>query len=185
MLIETEYLKGRKEDDFLAAIHAKGVNVVIDVRWWAQYPVYFEPRNLQDLLSKEGIHYLRYQGLGNPSRLRKKAGKNMKLAKKLYLHHVMNTEKSRQQLFGIVTAIIIDNQLSEDHSVDGHVEKRVCFICYCPVDEESDACHRFWLKQVIQALVNGTSCNACPVTKYCHVKPVGCMATILNGEIHE
>lgn len=129
--IQTEYLKSRKIPDFLEAIKQKNVEVVIDIRWWFLYPDYFRPNNLQNELRKAGIVFIPFNALGNPSNLRKQAGEDFNLAKKLYLKYIEN----RIELGNL------------EHLIDSG-DETFCLICYCKTLDERK-CHRFWLREKI------------------------------------
>ena len=117
-------------------LKVKEIDVVVDIRWWCVYPIYFAPLNLQILLTKNKIEYLRFQPLGNPSVLRKEAGENFELAKELYLGYINSDPKAKEQFLELFKKI--------------RFRKKYCLICYCRTLDPK-LCHRFWLKE---ALVN-------------------------------
>ena len=132
--IETTYIKGVKPDQFIKTLEKLKVNVVVDIRYWSLYPIYFSPKFMKDLLEIHGIEYLHFQKLGNPSTLRKRAGENCELAKQLYQNYVTNNPESRQELVKLYKLF--------------RFRKNYCLICYCPVIDVK-LCHRFWLKELL------------------------------------
>lgn len=136
MKIETAYLKGRKPEDLLKVLQEKHVNVVVDVRWWYQYPTYFHPKELNRFLLANKILFAGKQTLGNPSALRHQAGADFVKAKALYLQHL--EEPSTQASLEFLLEFI------RNHPCDWVY----CLICYCPT-EDPNLCHRFWLRDYI------------------------------------
>jgi len=132
--IKTEFIKGVKPEQFILKLKKKGIDVVVDIRWWSVFPIYFAPKNLEELLAAHNIEYIRYHKLGNPTNLRREAGENYKLAKKLYLDYIIKEFEARQDFIELFKKL--------------RLKKTYCLICYCP---PPSPCHRFWLKE---ALVN-------------------------------
>jgi len=132
--IKTEFLIGKNQKQFIQNLRDKDINVVVDVRWWSVFPVYFAPINLRILLMKNDIEYLRFQALGNPSVLRKQARDNFELAKELYLEYIFNDLKARQQFVELFKKL--------------RFRKNYCLICYCRTLDPR-ICHRFWLKETL------------------------------------
>lgn len=134
--IETEFLQGVRPNQLIEKLKKKEIDVVVDIRWWSVYPVYFAPLNLRILLTKNNIGYLRFQALGNPSVLRKQARENFELSKELYLRYINSDPKAKEQFLELFKKI--------------RFRKNYCLICYCRTLDPR-ICHRFWLKE---ALVN-------------------------------
>ena len=134
--IETEFLQGVKPNQLIEKLEKKEIDVVVDIRWWSVYPVYFAPLNLRILLTENNIEYLRFKTLGNPSVLRKQAGENFELSKELYLKYINSDPKAKEQFLELFKKI--------------RFRKNYCLICYCKT-LNPNLCHRFWLKE---ALVN-------------------------------
>ena len=134
--IQTEFLKGVSPNQLIYKLKKKEIDVVVDIRWWSVYPVYFAPLNLRFLLTKNDIEYLRLQALGNPSILRKQAGENFELAKEWYLEYIIKDPKARQMLLDLLKKL--------------RFRKNYCLICYHRTLDPR-LCHRFWLKE---ALIN-------------------------------
>lgn len=132
--IKTTYIKGVKPDQFVKTLERLKVNVVVDVRYWSLYPIYFSPKFMKDLLEIHGIEYLKCKALGNPSVLRKRAGENFIYMKKLYQDYVKNDPESRQELVKLYKLF--------------RFRKNYCLICYCPTFDIK-LCHRFWLKELL------------------------------------
>lgn len=130
----TTHLKGVKPAQFIETLEDLGVNVVIDVRFWNIFPLYYNPKNMKDLLEIHGIEYELFQKLGNPTKIRKRASNNFTLAKQLYQDFIKNTPGPRKQFLELF-------KLSR-------FNKRYCLICYCPTND-SKLCHRFWLKELL------------------------------------
>lgn len=130
--IITEYLKTRSLMGFISLMRDQHVDTVVDIRFGTRWPVYFRPDNLQNELRKSAIIYLPLHSLGNPSRLRKQAGSDFRLAKKLYLDHIKNKIELE-----LLKRLISDS------------DEKFCFICYCNTTDEQK-CHRFWLKEAIE-----------------------------------
>lgn len=130
--IKTEYLIGVNPNQLIEKLEKKEIDIVVDIRWWSVYPVYFAPLNLRILLTKNNIKYIRFQALGNPSVLRKQARKNFELAKELYHRYINSEPKAKEQFLELFKKI--------------HFRKNYCLICYC---EPPKPCHRFWLKEAI------------------------------------
>lgn len=139
--IQTEYLIGVKPKQLIQRLKEKKVNVVVDIRWWSVFPDYFNPLNLRILLTKNKIEYVQFQGLGNPSVLRKQAGKNHKLAKELYQKYIDSNSKAEDQFLELYKKI--------------RFKKNYCLICYCRTLDPR-ICHRFWLRE---ALINWKRIN--------------------------
>jgi len=134
--IRTTYIKGIKPDQFIKNLRDLKINVVVDVRFSCRYPSYYVPGKMKHLLEENGIEYLRYRELGNPSNLRKIAGENTILGRKLYKEHVLKQEGSRKQFKELY------------RQIDDHPEKIYCLICYCPT-WDLRSCHRFWLRELL------------------------------------
>ena len=134
--IETEFLIGKKPMELIQSLKEKKVNVVVDIRWWSVFPLYFNPLNLQLLLAKNKIEYVQFQSLGNPSVLRKRAGNDYKLAKELYQQYINSDPKSKDKFSELYKKI--------------RFKKIYCLICYCNTLDPK-FCHRFWLRE---ALIN-------------------------------
>lgn len=132
--IETAYIRGVSPELFTKTLERLKVNVVVDIRDWSLYPIYFSQKFMKDLLEIHGIEYLRLKNLGNPSILRKRAGENFVLAKKQYQEYITNNPASKQEL------IILFKQF--------RFRKRFCLICYCDT-LDIKLCHRFWLKELL------------------------------------
>ena len=132
--IKTTYIKGITPEVFTKTLENLKVNVVVDIRHWCLYPIYFSPKFMKDLLEIHGIEYLHYKNLGNPSRLRKRAGENFILAKKLYQDYVFGNPESNQELIKLYKLF--------------RFRKNYCLICYCPTNDIK-LCHRFWLKELL------------------------------------
>jgi len=130
----TTHLKGVKPAQFIEALENLNVNVIIDVRFWNIYPLYYHPKNMKDLLEIHGIEYKLFQKLGNPSELRKRAGNNFLFAKRLYQDFIQNKPEPRKQFLELF-------KLSR-------FNKTYCLICYCPTNDPK-LCHRFWLKELL------------------------------------
>ncbi len=134
--IETEFLIGKKPMELIQSLKEKKVNVVVDIRWWSVFPLYFNPLKLQLLLTKNNIEYVRFQGLGNPSVLRKQVGDNYELGKELYQKYINSYQKAKDQFLELYKKI--------------RFKKIYCLICYCNTLDPK-FCHRFWLRE---ALIN-------------------------------
>lgn len=132
--IKTTYLKHIKPEQFIKILRKKEVDIVVDIRYWSVYPIYFTPVNMRLLLGKNDIDYLRLQKLGNPKVLRQRAGENFELAKELYLKYIINDPEAREQLFFLFKLL--------------RFKKNYCLICYCPTLDVK-LCHRFWLKEML------------------------------------
>ena len=132
--IQTEYLRGKKPNQLIQSLNEKKVNVVVDIRWWSVYPIYFNPLKLQLLLIKNSIEYVRFQGLGNPSVLRKQAGENYELARELYQKYIHSDPKAKEQVLELYKKI--------------RFQKNYCLICYCKTLNPK-LCHRFWLREFL------------------------------------
>lgn len=132
--IETVYLKGVSPELFTKTLERLKINVVVDIRHWSLYPIYFSQKFMKDLLETHGIEYLRLKNLGNPSILRKRAGENFVLAKKLYQEHITSNPASKQELIKLFKQF--------------RFRKKFCLICYCPT-LDIKLCHRFWLKELL------------------------------------
>lgn len=132
--IKTTYIKGVKPEEFTKTLERLKVNVVVDIRYWSLYPIYYSPKFMKDLLEIHGIEYVRYQALGNPSSLRKRAGENFIYAKQLYQDYVLGNPESRQEFLDLFKQF--------------RFRKNYCLICYCPTFDVK-LCHRFWLKELL------------------------------------
>jgi len=132
--IETTYIKGVKPDQFIKTLERLKVNMVVDIRYWSLYPIYYSSKFMKDLLETHGIEYIRFQKLGNPTVLRNRAGENFELAKQLYQNYVTHNPESKQELVKLYKLF--------------RFRKKYCFICYCPVTDVK-LCHRFWLKELL------------------------------------
>jgi len=129
--ISSQWNEGSGSPHWSAIDEAKGD---MDGDGGSVFPVYFAPINLQILLMKNDIEYLRFQALGNPSVLRKQARDNFELAKELYLEYIFNDLKARQQLVELFKKL--------------RFRKNYCLICYCRTLDPR-ICHRFWLKETL------------------------------------
>lgn len=132
--IKTTYIKGITPEIFTKILERLAVNVVVDIRHWSLYPTYFSPKFMKDLLEIHGIEYLKLKDLGNPSELRKRAGENFGLAKKLYQDYIGSNPASKQELIKLFKLF--------------RFRKNFCLICYCPT-YDIKLCHRFWLKEIL------------------------------------
>ena len=132
--IKTTYLKGISADLFIKNLKRVKTNVVVDIRNWNLYPIYFSSKMMKDLLEIHGIEYLKLKKLGNPYILRKRAGENFILAKKLYHEYILHNPASRQELIQLFKQF--------------RFRKNYCLICYCPIFDVK-LCHRFWLKETL------------------------------------
>lgn len=132
--IKTTYIKGVSAEEFTKTLEKLKVNVVVDIRYWSLYPIYFSPKFMKDLLEIHGIEYLKCKSLGNPSALRKRAGENFIYMKKLYQDYVLGNPESRQELVKLYKLF--------------RFRKNYCLICYCPT-LDIKLCHRFWLKELL------------------------------------
>lgn len=132
--IQTEFLQGVNPNQLIEKLEKKEIDIVVDIRWWSVYPVYFAPLNLRILLTKNNIEYLRFQALGNPSVLRKQARENFKLAKELYLRYINSEPKAKEHFLELFKKI--------------RFRKNFCLICYCKTLNPL-LCHRFWLKELL------------------------------------
>ena len=132
--IKTTYIKRVSPEEFTKTLERLKVNVVVDIRYWSLYPIYFSPKFMKDLLEIHGIEYLKCKALGNPSALRKRAGENFIYMKKLYQDYVLGNPESRQELVKLYKLF--------------RFRKNYCLICYCPT-LDIKLCHRFWLKELL------------------------------------
>jgi len=130
--IDQTYIKGIKPEQLLETLEKKEIDCVIDIRFWSVFPVYFNPKNMETLLKNHNIEYKQFQELGNPSSLRKRAGKDFRKAKKLYTEYVKT--EAEDELRTLVNLM--------------RFNKRYCLICYCPT-EDPRKCHRFWCIELI------------------------------------
>jgi hypothetical protein len=148
----TTYLKGRKPNEVLLILKELKVDLVLDVRWWAVYPLYFNPNielkppleSFSILLMENQIEY-RYEALlGNPSWLRDKyiPINDWEGAKKAYYDWIFNGTYKGTKI---------------EHVLNGYISgfkkiwanKTVCIVCYCPT-EDPRHCHRYWLKELFE-----------------------------------
>ena len=132
--LKTTYIKGVKPEQFTKTLERLKVNVVVDIRYWSLYPIYFSQKFMKDLLEIHGIEYLKCKALGNPSSLRKRAGENFTYAKQLYQDYILGNPESRQELIKLYKQF--------------RFRKNYCLICYCPT-LDIKLCHRFWLKELL------------------------------------
>ena len=132
--IKTAYIKGISPEIFIQNLQKYNINVVVDIRNWSLYPLYFNSKNMKGLLEIYGIEYLKFRELGNPSELRKRAGENFELAKKLYQEYIVNNPASQQELIKLFKQF--------------RFRKNFALICYCPTFD-TKLCHRFWLKETL------------------------------------
>ncbi len=132
--IKTTYLKGVKPEAFIENLKKLEINVVVDIRAWSIYPLYYYPKNMKKLLEENGIEYIRYKALGNPSELRKRAGENFELGKQLYLEYLIKDLRAKESLIELYKNL--------------RFRKTYCLICYCPTFDPK-LCHRFWLKEML------------------------------------
>jgi len=139
--IETEFLIGKKPMELIQSLKERLVNVVVDIRFWSVFPLYFNPISLRILLTKNNIEYVRFQTLGNPSMLRNQAGNNHELAKELYQNYINSYQKAKDQFLELYKKI--------------RFKKIYCLICYCDTLDPRN-CHRFWLRE---ALINAKRIN--------------------------
>ncbi|HUW90843.1 MAG TPA: DUF488 domain-containing protein [Candidatus Nanopelagicaceae bacterium] len=132
--IKTTYIKGVKPEEFTKTLEKLKVNVVVDIRYWSLYPIYFSPKFMRDLLEIHGIEYVKYKALGNPSSLRRRAGENFIYAKQLYQDYVLGNPESNHDFLDLFKQF--------------RFRKNFCLICYCPTFDVK-LCHRFWLKELL------------------------------------
>ena len=125
---------GRKPEEFLSILKRLDVDIVVDIRAWSIYPLYFYPKNMRKLLEENGFGYLRYKTLGNPSELRKQAGENFELAKQWYQEYIIKDLRAREAFVELYKRL--------------RFRKNYCLICYCPTHDPK-LCHRFWLKEML------------------------------------
>ncbi len=132
--IKTVYIKGIKPKKFLSILKNLKIDVVVDIRYSSVYPIYFAPKNLRELLVENEIEYIRFQKLGNPKKLRNRAGENFELARELYRKHILKNHKEYlTDLFKLINR---------------RVNKNYALLCYCPTFDPK-LCHRFWLREVL------------------------------------
>lgn len=145
MQLVTAYLKGRRPSQVLATLQSLAVDVVLDVRRWAIYPVYFSPHPeklrpplipFKQLLAEHNIEYRYEQLLGNPSIFRKKYGDDWETMKQAYRHYVLETVSAIFDTYIALFKTLWQNKV-------------VCLSCYCPTDDPR-YCHRFWLKELFE-----------------------------------
>lgn len=132
--IRTTYLKGVSSEQFLHTLKKKNVSVVVDIRDWSVFPVYFNPLNMRILLDKNKIEYLKLGALGNPKVLRDRYKNNPTLAKEAYFNYIINTKEAKDQLITLFKLL--------------RFNKIYCLICYCPVFDPK-LCHRYWVKELL------------------------------------
>jgi len=135
--IITEYLKTRKPKEFIDILQKQKVNIVFDIRFSDQYPVYYRQAELQELLILHNIDYLRFKYLGNPSWNRPPQKTDWFECKKSYYNQVLQYTLSENQ---IKAARLI--MATKKDAV-------ICLICYCDT-LNPELCHRFWLKDVLE-----------------------------------
>jgi len=147
------YLKGRKPDEVLSIMKDLKVDVVLDVRWWVVYPLYYNPnielkpplKSFHILLTENKIEY-RYEALlGNPSELRKKyidTG-NWEQARKAYCDWILNGVYKD----GTEIRPIFNGYISAFKSL--WKDKVICLLCFCPT-EDSRYCHRYWIIELFK-----------------------------------
>ncbi len=132
--IKTTHIKGVKPEEFTKTLERLKVNVVVDIRYWSLYPIYYSPKFMKDLLKIHGIEYVKYKALGNPSSLRKRAGENFIYAKQLYQDYILGNPESHHAFLDLFKQF--------------RFRKVYCLICYCPTYDVK-LCHRFWLKELL------------------------------------
>lgn len=132
--IKTAYLVDTLPSQLIKKLQEQEVDVVIDVRATVRTPMIYMPKYFEDILSLVGVGYIRYQKLGNPSKLRKEVGDNYLLAKSKYLEYIAENKKSKAQL----------NELFKRF----RFKKNYCLVCNCKTLDVK-LCHRFWLKELL------------------------------------
>ena len=121
----TEHTNKRTRQDLIDAMKKRGASMVVDVRLTTKYPLdgRFYPEVLRADLEKNGIAYLRLQGLGNKF----KDVRPMEESKRRYLEDIVTTNDYKR---------LIDLVASSDFII--------ALICYC---EPPRPCHRKWLQE--------------------------------------
>lgn len=132
--IKNEYLIGVLPSQLIHKLKEQKVDVVIDIRATVRTPMIYMPKYFEDILSIVGINYIRFQKLGNPSKLRKKAQDDYILAKRLYLNYIRKNSKAQDQLSALFKKL--------------RHRKNYCLVCTCDT-EDKNRCHRFWLKELL------------------------------------
>ena len=128
--LKTAYLIGILPSELIKILRELKIDIVIDIRATVRYPMIYMPKYFKDILSIVGIKYIHFRSLGNPSKLRKKAGEDFILAKKLYLNYIQEDHKAQNQL-----SILFKNL---------RLQKNYCLVCTCET-LDPHLCHRFWL----------------------------------------
>lgn len=132
--IKTMYLIDTLPSQLIKKLQEQEVDVVIDVRATVRTPMIYMPKYFEDILSIVGIGYIRFQKLGNPSKLRKEVGDNYLLAKSKYLEYIAEKKKSKAQLDKLFKSF--------------RFKKNYCLVCNCKTLDVK-LCHRFWLKELL------------------------------------
>jgi len=132
--IKTAYLIGTLPSQFIKNLQEQEVDIVIDIRATVRTPMIYMPKYFEDILSIVGIEYIRYQKLGNPSKLRKETGNNFQLNKSKYFKYITQNRRSRDQLIQLFKSL--------------RFKKNYCLVCICDTLDPK-LCHRFWLKELL------------------------------------
>jgi hypothetical protein len=152
--IKSAYLKGQKPVDFLLQLEEHGIEVVVDVRDWFAYPLYFYPAIFKNKENQaptgmpitlgDKFEFLSFNELGNPKWIRSmKKGFSVierdKLIKETYMNEIRTFKLDKlRELFEII---------KKSDKVFG-------LICYCPTLNPAK-CHRFWVKDLLNEIFTG------------------------------
>lgn len=135
MVITTEHLNGKTKQILRRVLIDKHVKVVIDVRWSDKWPEYFREASLKGLLRAIGIHYQRFEVLGNPPKNRNENRDDWRTMKREYLNYIQLHKGALLRLLKLI----------KSQSKD----KVFCIICYCQTRNQQQ-CHRFWLQEHLE-----------------------------------
>jgi uncharacterized protein (DUF488 family) len=126
--------------EFLAALRAAGVELLVDIRAVAssRRPG-FAKTKLAENLAGQGIAYLHLRGLGTPAegRAAAKAGRHAEM-RRIYEAH-LRTETAQHDLYEL--AELVENG------------RRVCVLCY---EAEPEHCHRAIVAAAIAQMEGAT-----------------------------
>lgn len=140
----TTYLKGKKQQQFLREMQAKNVTTILDVRWTATWPMYFNPhaqfQNIGAAANVRGIRYEYCKKLGNPTHLRQQfpVVSDWQGAQRAYLRYVETDFQAKVALYHYAREVAFQ-------------EGVLCVVCFCPTTD-GKTCHRFWLAEQLQQL---------------------------------
>jgi hypothetical protein len=135
-----------KQNDVVEALERMKVNIVLDVRWWAKYPLYFSPFAetrpgfvpFKQRLEENNIRYFYEHVLGNPSYLRHHFTDDPVLLRDAYIRYIKDDSKAQETFLRYIKLLRTEWK-----------DSTVCFICFCPTTDIR-YCHRFWLKTLFE-----------------------------------